>query len=106
MREWTAAVESKGRFEADYRFLHRERRMAMVPRDVDADAGTDDSVRYRQSFIEDITAERFAEVVAERSEARYRALVERLPVVVYVDSDEPEPRSLYVSPNSREHVGV
>lgn len=39
------------------------------------------------------------------SEARYRALVERLPVVVYAVTDEPEPRSLYMSPNVEELLG-
>jgi len=39
------------------------------------------------------------------SEARYRALVEHLPVVVYVDSDEAEPWTLYVSPNVEQMLG-
>ncbi len=39
------------------------------------------------------------------SEARYRALVERLPVVVYVDSDDPEPWTLYVSPSVERILG-
>ncbi len=103
--EWSAAVESKGRFEADYRFQHRNGEWRWFRETSTPMLEPDGSVRFRQSFIEDITAERFAEVVAERSEARYRALVERLPVVVYVDTDEPEPRSLYVSPNSRDILG-
>ena len=103
--EWTAAVESGSRFEADYRFQHRDGEWRWFRETSTPMLEPDGSVRYRESFIEDITAERFAEVVAERSEARYRALVERLPVVVYVDSDESEPRSLYVSPNSRDILG-
>ena len=39
------------------------------------------------------------------SESRYRALVERLPVVVYVETDEAEPRSLYMSPNVETLLG-
>jgi PAS domain S-box-containing protein len=39
------------------------------------------------------------------SEARYQALVEHLPVVVYVDSDDPEPWTLYVSPNVEQVLG-
>ena len=34
------------------------------------------------------------------SEAVYRSLVEQVPAVVYVDSNEVEPRSLYVSPQA------
>ena len=101
----SAALDSDERFRAEYRFLHRSDEWRWFRETSSPVRKADDSVRYWQSFIEDITAERFAVVVAERSEARYRALVERLPVVVYVDSDEPEPRSLYVSPNCREVLG-
>ncbi len=48
---------------------------------------------------------RFAEEAAARSEARYRKLVEHLPAVVYVDSPDIEPLSLYVSPSSSEILG-
>ena len=101
----SAAVDSGERFRAEYRFLHRGGEWRWFRETSSPVREADGPVRYWQSFIEDITAERFAVVVAERSEAKYRALVERLPVVVYVDSDEPEPRSLYVSPNSREILG-
>jgi len=102
--EWSRALETGRRFEAEYRFMHRNgqwrwfRETASLVRD---DAG----VRYRQGFLDDITSERLAESQAERSEARYRALVERLPVIVYVVTDEAEPRSLYVSPNAVDIVG-
>jgi PAS domain S-box-containing protein len=103
--EWAGAVERRERLTAEYRFRHRDGRWRWI-RDTSAPVqAPDGSVRYRQSFVEDITSERFAEAQAERSEARYRALVERLPVIVYVDSDEPEPRSLYVSPNSKSILG-
>ncbi|MDP9118929.1 MAG: PAS domain-containing protein, partial [Actinomycetota bacterium] len=39
------------------------------------------------------------------SESRVRELVEQLPVVVYVDTDELLPRSLYLSPNIEEILG-
>jgi PAS domain S-box-containing protein len=103
--EWLRAVESGRPFEAEYRFMHRDgrwrwfRETASPVRD---DLGV---VRYRQGFLQDMTAERVAESQAERSEARYRALVERLPVVVYVVTDETDPRCLYVSPNAVEILG-
>ncbi|MGZ8566664.1 MAG: PAS domain-containing protein, partial [Actinomycetota bacterium] len=46
-----------------------------------------------------------ADAELRASEARYRALVERLPVVVYVDSDDPEPWTLYVSPSVVQILG-
>ncbi|MET0800401.1 MAG: PAS domain-containing protein, partial [Actinomycetota bacterium] len=103
--KWAAAVEAGELFRAEYRFQHRDgdwRWLRETSSPVREAAGT---IRYRQSFTEDITSERLAEEQAERSEARYRALVERLPVIVYVDSDEAEPSSLYVSPNCLEILG-
>ena len=97
---WTAAVHAGEVFVAEYRFRHRNGEWRWFRETNSPIREPDGSVRYRQSFTEDITSERFAQAQAERSEARYRALVEHLPVIVYVDSDDPEPRSLYVSPNS------
>ena len=39
------------------------------------------------------------------SDALYRDLVERVPVVVYIDSDEQRPDSMYVSPQVEELLG-
>jgi PAS domain S-box-containing protein len=43
--------------------------------------------------------------VPAASDALFRTLVEQLPSVVYVDSDEPKPRSLYVSPQVESMFG-
>ncbi|HYF10748.1 MAG TPA: PAS domain-containing protein, partial [Actinomycetota bacterium] len=40
------------------------------------------------------------------SEALYRSLVEQIPAVVYVDTNERSARSLYVAPQARELFGV
>lgn len=103
--KWASSVVSGARFEADYRFQHRNGEWRWFRETSTPMLGSDGSVQYRQSFIEDISPERFAYTQAKRSEARYRSLVERLPVVVYVDSDEPRPRSLYVSPNAHSLLG-
>ncbi|HET6712334.1 MAG TPA: PAS domain-containing protein [Actinomycetota bacterium] len=103
---WASAVASGERFSEEYRFLHRTGEWRWIREISSPVRAPDGTVRYRQSFTEDITSERFAEAQAERSEARYRALVERLPVIVYVDSDEFEPMSLYISPNSEEVLGM
>ena len=52
---WAGAVGAARALTAEYRFLHRDGRMAMAPRHVGAGRGADGSIRYRQSFIEDIT---------------------------------------------------
>ncbi len=46
-----------------------------------------------------------AEGLFESSEALYRALVEQVPAVVYIDSDDQRPNSLYMSPQSERVFG-
>jgi len=46
-----------------------------------------------------------AEGLFESSEALYRALVEQVPAVVYIDSDGQRPDSLYVSPQAERVFG-
>ena len=102
---WNHTVDAGTPYNEEYRFRHRSGEWRVFRDRSTPVREPDGSIRYRQSYTEDITSERFALEQAERSEARYRALVERLPVIVYVDSDEESPRSLYVSPNSREILG-
>ncbi len=102
---WNRAVDGAERFNAEYRFLHRSGEWRLFRDTSSPVRAADGSILYRQSFTEDLTSERFAEEQAERSEARYRDLVERLPVIVYIDTDEEVPRSLYMSPNSTEILG-
>jgi PAS domain S-box-containing protein len=102
---WNRAVDGGERFSAEYRFQHRSGEWRLFRDTSSPVRGADGSILYRQSFTEDLTSERFAEEQAERSEARYRDLVERLPVIVYVDTDDEIPRSLYMSPNSADILG-
>src|SRR6266545_7012106 len=46
-----------------------------------------------------------AEGLFESFEALFRALVEQVPAVVYIDSDEQRPDSLYISPQSERIFG-
>ena len=58
-----------------------------------------------QGVIEDITTERRAEQEIRASEARYRALVERVPAVVYEMGPDDERRTLFVSPHVEQVLG-
>ncbi len=40
------------------------------------------------------------------TDSLYRSLLEQVPAVVYVDTNEPRPHSLYVSPQSEEILGI
>ena len=56
-------------------------------------------------MIEDITAEKLSEEGVRASEARYRALIERVPAVVYEMDPDDERRTLYVSPHVEQVLG-
>ena len=58
-----------------------------------------------QGVIEDITAERRAEQEIRTSEAWYRALIERVPAVVYEMGPDDERRTLFVSPHVEQVLG-
>ena len=58
-----------------------------------------------QGILEDLTAEKRSEEVLRTSEQRYRALVERVPAVVYEMHPDDERRTLYVSPHVEEVLG-
>jgi PAS domain S-box-containing protein len=58
-----------------------------------------------QGVIQDITSERRAEQEIRASEARYRALVDRVPAVVYEMGPDDERQTLFVSPHVEEVLG-
>jgi PAS domain S-box-containing protein len=58
-----------------------------------------------QGVVEDITSEKEAAQEVLDSEARYRALIERLPAVVYEMGPDDERRTLYVNPQVEEVLG-
>jgi PAS domain S-box-containing protein len=94
-------------YSADYRMRHRDGREvwfhdeAVLVRDA---AGTP---LFWQGIMVDVTRQRAAESHAAETEARYRSLVEQLPVVVY---SEPvvgnEIMAMYISPRIEEVLGV
>ena len=58
-----------------------------------------------QGVIEDITKEKRSAQDVKDSNARYRALVERIPAVVYEMGPDDERRTLYVSPHVESVLG-
>jgi PAS domain S-box-containing protein len=103
--EWKAAFEAGARFHSEYRLIRRDGTLAWVRETTHPITDASGEVTGWQGVIVDISDVRFAEEAAARSEARYRNLVEHLPAVVYVDSPDVEPLSLYVSPSSTEILG-
>jgi adenylate cyclase len=105
MDRWAESVRAASSFLCEYRIVRPDGTVASVREATDPVRNLDGGVVCWQGVTHDITDRQAAEEALTRSEARYRALVERLPAVVYVDSDEVDPLSLYVSPNSEEVLG-
>jgi PAS domain S-box-containing protein len=62
--------------------------------------------QYWQGIRLDITARREAEAQLREAEARYRAIVEHIPAVMYVDPVDDHSPSIYVSPQVEDVLGV
>lgn len=73
----------------DYRWIHDE---AALVRDEDG------TPLYWQGAMFDITERRAAEEQLRKAEERYRAVVEHIPAVIYVESLDADPERLYLSP--------
>lgn len=102
---WESAVARRTTFVSEYRAIRRDGREIWL-RDVarlipEADGGG----FLWQGLVQDITESKRAEEDLRASEVRYRVLVEQVPVVVYVDSNDEHPTSLYVSPQAVEILG-
>ncbi|HET9671825.1 MAG TPA: PAS domain-containing protein, partial [Actinomycetota bacterium] len=83
LREYEEAWTAGAPFRSEYRVLHPDGRVAWL-RDSSVPLKAEDGTRLAwQGVVEDITAERRSAGDVLASAARYRALIERIPAVVY-----------------------
>jgi PAS domain S-box-containing protein len=60
---------------------------------------------FIEGFLTDITSRKEAELALQASEERYRALVEHLPGVVFLDAPDDSEKNLYISPKIKDIFG-
>ncbi len=68
-------------------------------------AATDERPAHWIGLIVDITREKEAESHAAEAEQRYRTLIERLPIVTYIDVPDESLANLFVSPQINDLLG-
>jgi len=96
--EWEASVRTGEPFHSEYRFVRPEGDEIWVIHDARLLRADDGTPLCWQGVIQDITERKRAEEQLRASGARFRALVERTPGVVYETDLDDERRTLYVSP--------
>ena len=82
--------------DGSYRWMHDE---AALVRDEDG------TPLYWQGAMFDITERRGTEEQLRKAEERYRAVVENIPAVIYVESLDADPERLYLSPQAETMFG-
>ena len=103
--EWRRSVETGTPFRCEYRIIRRNGSLIWVSDEGRLLLNGAGRPRYWQGVILDITDRRTAQEIARNSEARYQALVEGIPAVVYEMGPDDERRTLYVSPHVEEILG-
>jgi PAS domain S-box-containing protein len=97
-------------FSMEYRYLHKDGHIVWVL-DEAVLLSRDDAGRPEifQGVMLDVTARKEAEAQASQSEARYRALVEQMPALSYIElpgSDPTDAHFTYLSPQAERIFGV
>jgi PAS domain S-box-containing protein len=106
VRQIRSACWSKGTpFRAEYRMRRPDGEEVWI-RDSSMLVVSDEGKRLAwQGVIEDLTTGKRSEQDVRASEARYRALIERVPAVVYEMGPDDERRTLFVGPHVEEVLG-
>ena len=111
LREFRAASSIPGALhELEYRFRARGERIIWLRQVGHVVTDLEGGPTIVRGLMHDITSRKAIEERHREAEARYRALVEQLPAIVYTEpvSHEPDDRlpATYVSPRAHEVLGI
>ncbi len=105
-----AAVERHNRegepYDIEYRLRAKDGRWTWVSDHATVVPHEDGTSRFSQGVMLDITERLQAEEQLREAEARYRAIVEHVPAAIYVDRPDGTMKTVYVSPQIEEIMGV
>jgi PAS domain S-box-containing protein len=104
-QRWADAWRRGTPFHAEYRLLRADGEEVWI-RESSVLVLSESGHRLAwQGVVEDLTTEKRSGEDLRASESRYRALVERVPAVVYEMDPDDERRTLYVSPHVEQVLG-
>jgi PAS domain S-box-containing protein len=107
VEEADAVSEETGEpFAVEYRQRHKDGHYLWVRDETVLVRDAGGKPLFWQGVLFDITAEREAEQQVRDAEHRYRALVEHIPAVLYIDPVREEEPTIYVSPRVEEILGI
>jgi PAS domain S-box-containing protein len=99
--------ESGDRFEAEYRIIAKDGRAVWIHDEATLIEDDQGEPPYWQGFMLDITERKRADENLRETEAKFRALVEQNPAVIYTQVIHPDGHSdtVYISPRSEAVTG-
>lgn len=105
--DWLQAMKSSEPFSQEYRMIHRvDGRVVWIRDDTTFLTDASGEIAKIQGLMYDITEQKRAESNLELAQQQYRALVEEIPAVVYLDPVDENESSIYVSPQVETILGV
>ncbi len=98
LHEWADAVRTSSPFRSEYRIVARDGRLVWL-RDEAVPVSTGPDGRRYQGVMYDITERKHVEEELVQAQEHFRALVEQIPAVVYIE-DPVTGRNVYISPQA------
>ncbi len=98
--DWPTQLGDAETVSVEYRLVHRDGHVLWVRNMARLVHAADGTPLFWQGVMLDVTEQHRAEDERLRSEARYRTLVEQVPGIVYIDTNEPDP-----APDVRQPAG-
>ena len=109
-RDWVIAEQLRTKeagepFRAEYRMVTRDGSVRWFLDETHEIAGHDGESAYRYGYLVEITERKELEDAVRAAEERYRALVEQLPLAIYIDRLDEVSSNLYTSPHIEQMIG-
>src|ERR671922_471172 len=109
-RDWVLAEQRSTQeagepFRAEYRMMTRDGRVRWFLDEAHEVAGEEGEPAYRYGYLLEITERKELEEAVRTAEERYRALVEQLPLAIYIDRLDELSSNVYTSPQIERMIG-